>query len=67
MYRKILVPVENSPFDDAVIDHVRERGSTWLDIQVMTPHMRALGAREISRAKFLDLLQETQAKNLELF
>jgi nucleotide-binding universal stress UspA family protein len=24
MYQKILVPVENSPFDDAVIDHVRE-------------------------------------------
>lgn len=24
MYRKILVPVENSPFDDAIIDHVTE-------------------------------------------
>ena len=24
MYRKILVPVENSPFDDAIIDHVRD-------------------------------------------
>lgn len=24
MYKKILVPVENSPFDDAVIDHVTE-------------------------------------------
>ena len=24
MYRKILVPVENTPFDDAIIDHVTE-------------------------------------------
>jgi nucleotide-binding universal stress UspA family protein len=24
VYRKILVPVENSPYDDAIIDHVRE-------------------------------------------
>jgi leucyl/phenylalanyl-tRNA--protein transferase len=50
-----------------LIDHVRERGATWLDIQVMTPHMHALGAREISRAKFLDLLAETQALDLRLF
>ena len=50
-----------------LIDHVRERGATWLDIQVMTPHMSALGAREISRAKFLDLLVETQSRSLVLF
>ena len=50
-----------------LIDHLRERGATWLDIQVMTPHMRALGAREIPRAKFLDLLEEAQAKSLKLF
>ncbi len=24
MYRKILVPVENSPYDDAIVDHVRD-------------------------------------------
>lgn len=24
MYRKILMPVENSPYDDAIVDHVRE-------------------------------------------
>ena len=50
-----------------LIDHVRARGATWLDIQVMTPHMRALGAREIPRAKFLDLLEEAQARQLTLF
>ena len=33
----------------------------------MTPHMKALGAREISRGRFLDALAETQAKGLKLF
>ncbi|MGZ7030549.1 MAG: leucyl/phenylalanyl-tRNA--protein transferase [Thermoanaerobaculia bacterium] len=50
-----------------LIDHIRERGATWLDIQVMTPHMAALGAREIPRARFLDLLAEAQGKQLVLF
>ena len=50
-----------------LIDHLRERGATWLDIQVMTPHMRILGAREITRAKFLDLLEEAQTRQLTLF
>lgn len=49
------------------IDHARSRGSTFLDCQVMTPHMEALGAREITRARFLDLLAETQAKGVRLF
>ena len=30
-----------------LIEHLRSRGATWLDCQIMTPHMRALGAREI--------------------
>jgi leucyl/phenylalanyl-tRNA--protein transferase len=50
-----------------LIDHLRERGATLIDCQVMTPHMEALGAREISRGKFLDALAETQAKALTLF
>jgi leucyl/phenylalanyl-tRNA--protein transferase len=44
-----------------LIELLRERGAKWLDCQIMTPHMRALGAREIPRAEFLDLLAETQA------
>jgi leucyl/phenylalanyl-tRNA---protein transferase len=50
-----------------LVDHLRARGATFLDCQVMTPHMRYLGARDISRGKFLDLLAETQAKGLRLF
>ena len=50
-----------------LIEHLRGRGATWLDCQIMTPHMRALGAREIPRARFLDLLANAQSRGLELF
>jgi leucyl/phenylalanyl-tRNA--protein transferase len=50
-----------------LIDHLRARGATFLDCQVMTPHMAALGAREIPRGKFLDLLAERQAQGVRLF
>jgi leucyl/phenylalanyl-tRNA---protein transferase len=50
-----------------LIDHLRSRGSTWLDTQVVTPHMEGLGAKEIARSVFLDMLAATQAKHLELF
>jgi len=50
-----------------LIDHLRARGATWIDCQVTTPHMEALGAREIARWRFLDLLQEAQAAALTLF
>jgi leucyl/phenylalanyl-tRNA--protein transferase len=50
-----------------LIDHLRSRGATWMDCQIMTPHMRALGARDIPRALFLDLLEKAQARELRLF
>jgi leucyl/phenylalanyl-tRNA--protein transferase len=50
-----------------LIDHLRERGSTLIDCQVMTPHMKALGAREIPRARFLDALAAAQARGIRLF
>jgi leucyl/phenylalanyl-tRNA--protein transferase len=50
-----------------LIDHLRARGATWLDCQVMTPHMEAVGAREITRARFLDMLAAAQEKGLRLF
>ena len=50
-----------------LIDDLRSRGSTWIDAQVMTPHIKALGAKEISRAKFMRKLVETQSLHLVLF
>jgi leucyl/phenylalanyl-tRNA--protein transferase len=48
-------------------DHLASHGLEWMDVQVMSPHLKALGARAISRDEFLALLKATQAKGLALF
>jgi leucyl/phenylalanyl-tRNA---protein transferase len=50
-----------------LVEHLKTRGVTWLDIQVMTPHFEVLGANEIARKDFIDLLEQTQAQGLKLF
>lgn len=50
-----------------LIEHLKSRGATWIDIQVMTPHFEALGAKEIPRRKFLDKLEQAHTLNLKLF
>lgn len=40
-----------------LIEHLRRRGSTWIDIQQLTRHFALLGAREISRTEFLKKLR----------
>lgn len=50
-----------------LIEHLKSRGATWLDVQVMTPHFKVLGAKEIRREFFLDKLKKTQSLKLKLF
>ena len=50
-----------------LMEHLHARGLDWLDIQVMTPHMEAMGARMISRPAFLRRLEEAQESGLVLF
>ncbi len=50
-----------------LIDHLRARGAAWLDTQVMTPHMEALGAREIPRDEFLGRLEAAHGRGIKLF
>jgi leucyl/phenylalanyl-tRNA---protein transferase len=50
-----------------LVDHLAARGSDWIDIQTMTPHMRALGAKLVSRGEFLNRLKKTQERGLVLF
>jgi leucyl/phenylalanyl-tRNA--protein transferase len=50
-----------------LIEHLASRGLEWLDIQVLTPHMEALGARLVPREEFLARLSRTQARGLKLF
>jgi leucyl/phenylalanyl-tRNA--protein transferase len=49
-----------------LVEHLRARGSTWLDIQQLTRHFALLGAREITRAEFLERLaaERRAARNL---
>jgi leucyl/phenylalanyl-tRNA--protein transferase len=50
-----------------LVEHLRARSSTWLDIQQLTPHFALLGAREISREEFLRLLASERRVNRRLF
>jgi leucyl/phenylalanyl-tRNA--protein transferase len=50
-----------------LFEHLQSRGLDWMDLQMMTPHMKVLGAVEISRNRFLDLLAATRARGLKLF
>jgi len=50
-----------------LIEHLKERGLDWIDIQMVSPHLEALGAKLVSRAEFLEKLTATQKRNLTLF
>ena len=50
-----------------LVEHLSARGLAWLDIQVMTPHMKALGAKLIARDEFLDRLAAGLSRGLTLF
>lgn len=41
-----------------LMQHLHEQKIPWLDCQTMTPHIEALGARELERGEFLMLLQK---------
>jgi leucyl/phenylalanyl-tRNA--protein transferase len=41
-----------------LVEHLGGRGATWIDIQQLTPHMEALGAREITRRAYLRKLRD---------
>jgi nucleotide-binding universal stress UspA family protein len=51
MYRKILVPVENSPYDDAIVDHVLELAKITKSSIVLILVADGWAARNISQLK----------------
>jgi nucleotide-binding universal stress UspA family protein len=51
MYRKILVPLENSPYDDAIIDHVRELARVCKSTVVLIHVADGWAARNITQLK----------------
>src|ERR1041384_5992479 len=50
-----------------LIEHLKERDLDWMDIQMVTPHLEALGAKVVSRDDFLEKLAATQNPRLILF
>ena len=50
-----------------LIEHLCARGLDWMDIQMMTPHMEAFGAKLVSRDRFLEKLAQTRSRRLKLF
>jgi leucyl/phenylalanyl-tRNA--protein transferase len=50
-----------------LIEYLQKKGLDWIDIQMMTPHMKALGAKSIDRSEFLRRLSLAQNRNLDLF
>jgi leucyl/phenylalanyl-tRNA--protein transferase len=50
-----------------LIEHLKSRGLDWIDVQMLTPHMEAMGARTIPRDEFLQKLAATQKRKLFLF
>ena len=50
-----------------LVDHLRERGLEWMDVQTTTPHLESLGVRLIPRDEFLDLLAAARKRGLKLF
>ena len=51
MYRKILVPLENSPYDDAIVDHVKELAKVCQSSLVLIHVADGWAARNISQLK----------------
>jgi leucyl/phenylalanyl-tRNA---protein transferase len=48
-----------------LIGRLRDMGFDFIDCQVPTPHLKSLGAKEVSRAVFLERLREGIEKNKE--
>lgn len=59
MYKKILMPVENSPYDDAIVDHVRELAKVCKCSVVLMHVADGWAARNIS---MLDLRESEEMK-----
>jgi leucyl/phenylalanyl-tRNA--protein transferase len=50
-----------------LLEHLQSRGLDWLDVQVLTPHTEALGAKLVTRDEFLERLAHTRRRGLKLF
>ncbi len=42
-----------------MVEYLRQRGASWVDIQVLSPLLENFGAKEIERTEFLERLQKS--------
>jgi leucyl/phenylalanyl-tRNA--protein transferase len=40
-----------------LVGHLQKMGMHWLDIQMLTPHLKKMGAREVTRLQYLKMLE----------
>ncbi|MGP4096438.1 leucyl/phenylalanyl-tRNA--protein transferase [Nonomuraea sp. KM90] len=50
-----------------LVDHLAAGGARWVDLQQTSPLFDRLGARVMARERYLDLLEQEQARRLVLF
>ncbi len=48
-----------------LVEHLQERGATWLDAQMMTPLFASFGARHVPRDEYMLMLKEALAQPLK--
>jgi leucyl/phenylalanyl-tRNA--protein transferase len=48
----------------ALVDRLRATGATLLDVQWRTPHLERLGAVDVSRSRYLELLAAAVARDV---
>ena len=48
----------------ALVERMRDAGMPLLDVQWLTPHLASLGAVEIPRARYLELLRDAVARDV---
>lgn len=49
-----------------LLNYLHDQDLNWIDIQVLTPHLEALGAHEVSRNDFLKKIKKEQTKKTAL-
>lgn len=50
-----------------LVEHLKSRGATWLDVQMPTPLFESFGARLVPRENFMTQLQSTISQPISLF
>lgn len=50
-----------------LVEHLKSRGATWLDVQMPTPLFESFGAKLIPRDDFMAMLNCALAQEMELF